>query len=889
MIRTSVLKTLLTVIAALFVSGNMYAASPNDNGEWTVYTGFDCQPKKIMDGDRYTYFWVHQNYYNPSARTSTPYRKNNGGLLFFDKEQPQLGIRSIHERGSMHSATVRNAAYNPTGQYLLVVYNDGVIDIIEDNGDIHTIKDLVSGNVPFIAESFNISFPVSNNDAWIGMTSGFVQIDGNTFTVKQAVNLGKRITSICQVGSKVVAIVSPNYYEADAEKPIDSFADFTDKGKLVASPEFIMPITDNAFVTTNGNYLGIVKRDDAGALKYTQICGLPGFSGQLIANNSGIQYNSYVTLNSENNVIPTKDGYLLFTTTDAYLIPKQLNTNGTILNADIKTRKFETSSPRYVGSNDFENFWFYTSRKGFRRSKASGFGTTTWTNGEYMMPNGPLCSGRSLLAYSPNHGLLNVNEGTNVNYKSFSKIRPTLLTAFKNGKWNNLSPAYNKPRVCDDNSELNTIYTKNPTYPIADPKGLFVDPLNPDFAFMGSVYDGIAIVNMADPNSTIFQFAATNSAYAKFPGFTGFVTPDKDMNFCLCIPGGFDNTGNFWIYYVDWADNLKDGPSINLWCLTPEDRNEALRTGDASKFGEWKKFSIITQKEFSNVWATCLAPSHLKNKNYVISAIGQWPFSVTIFDHKGTLDDITDDESKTFSNVITPDGSTLDWSYLYNIKEDPVTGKILLCTFENLIAIDPSQPVTNGIIPGEIFSISKPDGSKENIIPYQAVNSVCFDQYNRCWIATNNIGVVGVNADKTKIIARYNTDNSAIPSNTVYDVCWNPDTQELFVSTDEGIASVRPDLPTESNAVAAALKPYCSPVAINPDYSGAVTLYNIPAQSIINVYNKDGHVVRTLNTSISNLAVWDLRDRDGKMVPSGKYIFSDSTGLIDDMEVYLLR
>lgn len=55
-IRT-ILATLAVALLTLLPSAIAEANTPSD---WKHHIAFDCQPKKIMDGERYTYILVHQ-------------------------------------------------------------------------------------------------------------------------------------------------------------------------------------------------------------------------------------------------------------------------------------------------------------------------------------------------------------------------------------------------------------------------------------------------------------------------------------------------------------------------------------------------------------------------------------------------------------------------------------------------------------------------------------------------------------------------------------------------------------------------------------------------------------------------------------------------------------
>ncbi len=83
-------------------------------------------------------------------------------------------------------------------------------------------------------------------------------------------------------------------------------------------------------------------------------------------------------------------------------------------------------------------------------------------------------------------------------------------------------------------------------------------------------------------------------------------------------------------------------------------------------------------------------------------------------------------------------------------------------------------------------------GHLNPIVPRGQVNTVIFDEYNRAWIGTQSDGIIGLSADRKNIIAHYTTKNSLCLTTASYTRMESED-KTLWISTHDGIASVRPD------------------------------------------------------------------------------------------------
>lgn len=898
----------IMAIAAIAVTAN--AATPaavcqttSTNDTWKNYTAFDCQPRKILDGNRYTYFLVYQTYYSPTAyhRGGEPladYGDPVLGLLYYDKQNPTAGIRSVHELGRFNTGQISNAAYNPRGGCLLIAYSDGAIDIVRDNGKIDNITTLKERAVPFPVVARNISFALENNDAWIATSYGFIHVDCDAAKVLEAVDLGMSVTDICRVGDKVVAITQQSagtaneLYEADATKTLRSRADFVRKEMPVDQLDFIMPVGNDAFaLLTNRTQLSMAKRDVDGKWSLSNYITDDGFRNQLVNTTENGSYvgeinrRSYVFKDNENNLVLTSSGYYIFSKNTAYHISSRPGDDGKL---KIEQRNFAVTYPTWTGTNDFENFWFYDHRKGFHCDKAEGYGTAaTWTRGDILVPDAPVGLVYARLDYSPKHGVLVSNNGTPTDRHNEGRVNPMLISGYKNGRWTNYCPAYpvNIPASAQSGGYLNELFNAQTNnydpYPLADPMGLTVDPLYPEYVYAGSIWNGMVALNLDKRNSDVLHFATKVDAHNYYANFVSMF-PQQWASYSYLWPMGHDADNTIWMYYPDLNSGFYgEGNGVHLFYWTAQNRKNALETNSADGDSGWKRIFVPESHGVSNDFCSyAVALKYMGNRNKLLMA--KRKDAIMVLDHNGTLENTGDDKYWMITKIIDNNGVTYSkWGYIYGVVENPNSGKVFVMTGMGLYEVNPSS-CSGNVIKGEEFSITNPDGSKTKVIPSMIVRSIKFDEYGRCWIATDSNGVYCVSADQTKVIAHYSMRNSTLPSNEINDVCWNPDTQELVIATARGICSVRPDAP-DASGIEAGGKPYLYPAAVNPDFAGSVVLHNIPQGSSIEVQNAVGKVVRSLGMTSNGRLVWDLRDNDGNSISTGVYRLMDTSGLINDI------
>ena len=134
------------------------------------------------------------------------------------------------------------------------------------------------------------------------------------------------------------------------------------------------------------------------------------------------------------------------------------------------------------------------------------------------------------------------------------------------------------------------------------------------------------------------------------------------------------------------------------------------------------------------------------------------------------------------------------------------------------------------------------------------------------WIGTANSGLYLIE-DDTITVAHFTENNSLLPSNTIQSIAIIPTTGEVFVGTDNGIASYRSDAsePQEDmNNV------YAYPNPVQPNYTGVISITGLMDNTVVNIIDSGGNLV-CKTRSHGGTAVWDGKDAYGQRAAPGVY------------------
>lgn len=839
-----------------------------DGTEWKRTTTFDNMPRKIVDTPWATFFFVHQHYYRKNADIGIYLSNPHGGLYIYDKNNPEAGIQDLQHLASLSRADVDAVAYSAKGDYLVICYKNGLIDLLDSNMEVHSINALVNQTYPGMLGITGITVDKDYADAWVTTKAGFVRIDGEKKCLKEIAVWGKPVNGIMHMGDRYVAIIDGTFHTAPASDSAVTLSKYSVMSGWPANCAKLMPLDENNFGFISGSSIlsGTFSEDAAPTYK------------TLVAVTPAELYNAdiYTQVSDiyESNVSVTNRGYLIL----GYELGVQLTVeNGT---PQLIYAPHYENPGYYGGSWDFKNFWFYRNRGSFANVELNVVdGAFVWSDDKQVLsPKAPLNCMETHFLNSDRHGFIAVN-GQHHNHASLKRARfqPVLISKFNGNDWENLSPAYHAPRFTESSDTYKNLYnTYKERYPTSDPIMATIDPNYPDMIHMGSESDGFVSLSLADIGRDPYIMSNYAAPWNTLPAFRD--VPAQSWGNCTNMQFlGADANGVLWVLHGNGFLTPEPNPKkwhFELWGWTPEARRSHMENGGVQGAKPWIKI-----KYDADLWPNArfggLALKHPNNKNKFLAYCESYP-GIVVYDHNGTIsEDTSDDTFDMIKRVRMPSGIIVDAAGCPEFAEDPVTGKCYMYKAEKLLEVDLRNPVVDGVIDGRALSNNDEKGSESGIgMANIGAFGIAFDDYNRMWVASADNGLVCFDADRKKILHHYTSENSPLDGSMIFSVGWNKTNKSVYVSTHSGILEFKPDAIQTADALSTE-DIYVMPAKVEPSFGGNVVIYNMPQNAFPVVMDTKGNVVAQIKNSGDGICVFDLHDINGKRLESGRYIITD--------------
>ncbi len=303
----------------------------------------------------------------------------------------------------------------------------------------------------------------------------------------------------------------------------------------------------------------------------------------------------------------------------------------------------------------------------------------------------------------------------------------------------------------------------------------------------------------------------------------------------------FDSKGNLWAVHSSLSNNVpvkvlpkeklsKSNVAISDWTLFP-----VKHVTDLNSF----KYSIFDISKLSDVKAFCCG-------DYKAPLIF-WKNGEDVTSQSGFT-------QKSYNSLLCDDGSLFSWVYNYVLlateKDNMVFGGK-----EGLVWFDASKAFDEDFVAHKVRAL---DGIN--------VTTVTVDALKRKWVGTNGSGIYLFNEDFSKELKHFTADNSLLATNVIYQLCFNPDNNSIFVVTPTAIQQYFDGTPSspDYNHV------YAYPNPVRPDFTGLITITGLMDNSKLVIKNDAGWVVKQL-TSNGGMATWDGCDEKGERLPTGNY------------------
>ena len=236
---------------------------------------------------------------------------------------------------------------------------------------------------------------------------------------------------------------------------------------------------------------------------------------------------------------------------------------------------------------------------------------------------------------------------------------------------------------------------------------------------------------------------------------------------------------------------------------------------------------------------------------------------VFVYDDNNTPENTADDRSINIGVGVAPKG--LPSAKVLSLVKDR-DGSIWAGTDKGIGIFNCPGSVLNRQCEAEQRTVQY-DNFAGYLFETEQVKVITVDGANRKWIGTNN-GIWLISPDAQKVILRFTTENSPLPSNNIRSIVIDEVTGDVYIGTNNGLVSYRGDATTGSTE-GSELVSFPNPVASG--YNGPVAITGLPENADVRITDIAGQLVFKTQAA-GGQATWNGRDYTGKRAASGVYL-----------------
>lgn len=784
--------------------------------QWRLHPTFNGNVVRLIDTPDYLYILSNNQFI---IENDGDYGNIYRSLYRYDKDGDTL--EWLSRANMLSESVVHTVEYNPENKYLMCVYASGNIDLVYDNGDVVNVPGLMLADAKYSKSVNGITFYPDADEAYLATDFGYIVVDDNKGEIKRTIDLDTKMTSVARMFDKLFVGNAEGLYVANFKNYISA----TDLQKQAGfeSLKRLVPFEDRLYVDCGNEYVD--------ELRY-----LTMENGNLVAHDCrtdrvlGIE-------RRKNGLLVSMPYYVLLIDNKYQEKVYWLDAADCFFNA---------------GSWEGNEFWLDGNRYGVKRSKVEvdDAGGVKWVSlSEGMTPNASNAFKTTHIVYHPNYGLLVRNQGTNNIFPSYSIFEPDYLCSYRNLEWESRSASYLNPTAAL------TQYS---------PNGIVVDPNNSNQIYSGSCFAGLMRTDISDPSKSL-RLSRKGDAANGSPNFVGVIDDSQEWPlFSYFSEPAFDSYGNLWVSRYSFDESKAGISDSELWYWTPEDR---AASKDAASYKPMKKMRL--KDSGAGLSSRVIPFTSSASKNILMYVPGAWEEKPTFIDHKGTLDNVSDDVRVDCKALTDQDGSAVDFNFIMSTYEDPSTGLVWLGLDKGVVYFRPTEIMQTGGTVHRV-KVSRNDGTNlaDYLLDGVNVNCIISDSSGRKWFGTAGGGIVITSGDGTQVIRSYTTENSELPDDNVYAICYNPENNSMMISTGKGLTEL-----FLSTAVAGSKKSSAKayPNPVRPDYFGYVTIEGLADNALVKIVDAGGGLIKEVGFAAGGEARWDVTNLHSKRVPGGVY------------------
>lgn len=359
---------------------------------------------------------------------------------------------------------------------------------------------------------------------------------------------------------------------------------------------------------------------------------------------------------------------------------------------------------------------------------------------------------------------------------------------------------------------------------VQDMLSLAINPFNHKQVFAGTWQTGLLEFN---DGSLTEIYNTENSSLGIW---------NADPSRILVSDLAFDKAGNLWVANSGANDIL------------------SVKTID----GNWHSFNMGSSYSGVDI-SNMLIDSY--NQKWIILRNAH---SLLVFNDNNSISDFSDDQIKVLTS--NPGNGNIFASEMVCMAED-LNGEIWLGTNEGIgLIYAPENVFGGGNFDVQRITVEW-DNRTQYLLETERITSIAVDGANRKWVGTENSGVFLFSEDGKEQIFHFMAENSPLLSNNILSIAINEE-GEVFFGTSNGIVSYRSDASDASNIKE---EIYTFPNPVREDYSGPITIKNVPYEAIVKITDISGDLVFETR-SLGGQAIWDGKTLNGQKPKTGVYL-----------------
>ena len=317
-------------------------------------------------------------------------------------------------------------------------------------------------------------------------------------------------------------------------------------------------------------------------------------------------------------------------------------------------------------------------------------------------------------------------------------------------------------------------------------------------------------------------------------------------------------------YYYTRTDGAMLDENGNFWVLNATSIGRPLHVRTPA--GQWFGIPLISGIDSIKLTTPTGIWTDKRNSHHKWMMDQRENPRIILLDDSGTPTISTDDKCIARSKFVDQNGKTLTPDYFYSFAQDH-SNRIWIGTNKGIILIPSTTNFfTSNACRRIIIPRNDGTGLGDYLLGEEQINCMAVDGGNRMWIGTANSGLYLIE-DDTITAAHFTETNSLLPSNNILSIAIIPNTGEVFVGTDKGIASYRSDASEPQTDMSNA---YAYPNPVRPNYGGMISITGLMDNTVVNIVDAGGNLV-CKTKSHGGTAVWDGKLPDGRRATPGIY------------------